>query len=69
MKKAKANKGPSKTRKTLGTIFLILGIILIIAFAFLLVDTIMNPSYFDIPGAIPLFGGLFLGIGIRLRKK
>ena len=69
MKKGTANKKPSKARKTLGTIFLILGIILIIVFVFMCVAAFSQPRHFEIPGAIPTFGGLFLGIGIRLRKK
>ncbi len=68
LKKGNANKGTTKGKKTLGTIFLVLGIILCFAFVCLCIDTFKNPSYYSIPGAIPVFGGLFLGLGIRLRK-
>jgi len=68
-------KAVSKGRKTLGTVLLVLGIILLFAFAANTVASFTTRSFYEAgehmsaAGTCAVLGGLFTGLGIRFRKK
>lgn len=68
-------KAVSKGRKTLGTVLLVLGIILLFAFAANTVASFTTRSNYEAAqhmsaaGMCATLGGLFTGLGIRFRKK
>lgn len=57
-----------KGKKVLGTILIIFAIILFIAFAYWFVAALISPRGGFIPFANLAIGGVFLGVGIKLRK-